>query len=406
MTSVRRLQRLGVAALAGVVLATGGSAVAAAAAPATGAQITTAERDEIVAQHNRFRAEVRQAPLTWDPAIAASAQRWAEAKQADGVFAHSPNGSRPGLGENLAGGDVKDATIRLAEGTPSERALYQANPQPVDQPPGNWMAWGHYSQIVWSSTTRVGCGFAPPGRLAFGLVVCQYGPPGNFNGQFPYPPDTVLVPQPGLNPVGAPAPAPPPGAPPAVEAPPVVAPPAAGTPPAGNPPPADVPPPAVVPPAGNPPPAVVPPAADTGPAGIPPATGAAAGCADADTPVASLSRSATAAAVRCLITGARKDAGLADLGSSAPLGTVATGYAQNGQAPPFGTIVTDLGAAGYCAGGFVSSARWASFSSGSATPHDVFNHFSGGAIVTAQPPADLGVGVAGGTSLLLLAACG
>ena len=53
----------------------------------------------------------------------------------------------------------------------------------VDQPPGNWTAWGHYSQIVWGSTARVGCGFAPPGKLAFGLVVCRYGPPGNFSGQ-------------------------------------------------------------------------------------------------------------------------------------------------------------------------------------------------------------------------------
>jgi hypothetical protein len=210
-----------------------------------GANITPAERDELVAQHNLFRAEVRQPPLTWDPAIAAGAQEWADAKQADGAFAHSPNDSRPGLGENLAGGGVNDATIRLADG---EREAYQANPQAVDEPPGNWTAWGHYSQIVWSSTERFGCGFAAPGKLAFGLVVCRYAPPGNFAGRFPYPLDTVLVPQPGLKPVvlqaGPPPAEPPAGAPPPADAPPADAPPADAPPadaPPGDAPPADEP---------------------------------------------------------------------------------------------------------------------------------------------------------------------
>ena len=250
-------------------------------APDVGANITPAERDEIVAQHNLFRAEVRQPPLTWDSAIAAGAQQWAEAKQADGTFAHSPNDSRTGLGENLAGGEVKDATIRLADG---ERELYQAKPQMVDQPPGNWTAWGHYSQIVWSSTARVGCGFAPPGKLAFGLVVCRYGPPGNFSGQFPYPPDTVLVPEPGLKPV-VPQPGTPPSEPPAT-APPADTP--ADTLPPVDAPPADAPP-ADAPPADAPPadaPPVDAPPADAPPADAPPADAPPADAPPADAPPA------------------------------------------------------------------------------------------------------------------------
>ncbi len=210
--------------------------------PEVGANVTPAERDELLAQHNLFRAEVQQPSLTWDPAIAAGAQQWADAKQADGVFGHSPNDTRPGLGENLAGGEVEGATIRLTDG---EREAYQVNPQAVDEPSGNWITWGHYSQIVWSDTQRVGCGFAPAGELAFGLVVCRYAPPGNFSGEFPYPPDTVLVPQSGLEPVV----------------------PQAGTPPGE--PPADAPPPADVPP-GDVPPGDVPPV-DAPPADAPPA---------------------------------------------------------------------------------------------------------------------------------------
>ena len=166
--------------------------MALAAPPDTGSNITAAERDEILAQHALFRAEVGEPPLVWDTTIAAGAQEWADAKEADGQFEHS---SGTGLGENLAGGEVKDATMRL--GT-DERINYQSDPQPTGQ---EKKTVGHYTQIVWSSTTRVGCGFAPANKLAFGLVVCRYSPPGNFTGQFPYPVGTALIPQPGLAPV-------------------------------------------------------------------------------------------------------------------------------------------------------------------------------------------------------------
>lgn len=43
-------------------------------------------------------------------------------------------------------------------------------------------ATGHWTQVVWKSTTAVGCGAA---RCSFGsFVVCRYSPPGNVMGQF------------------------------------------------------------------------------------------------------------------------------------------------------------------------------------------------------------------------------
>jgi pathogenesis-related protein 1 len=154
-----------------------------------------------------FRAEVGSPPLAWDNAIAANAQKWADAKEADGQFVHSPSESRPGLGENLAGGEVKDVTIRLATGrgvTPptDERAEYQSNPIAI-----NNQNFSHYTQIVWDKTTKIGCGYAPKNRLDFGIVVCQYGPGGNIPGQFPYPQGTVPQEQPGLTALGVSKPA-------------------------------------------------------------------------------------------------------------------------------------------------------------------------------------------------------
>lgn len=43
-------------------------------------------------------------------------------------------------------------------------------------------ATGHYSQVIWASTNRVGCGFTQykDGSSQTNLYVCNYGPAGNF----------------------------------------------------------------------------------------------------------------------------------------------------------------------------------------------------------------------------------
>lgn len=375
------VRRIAWSAAAMVVILGLTPAVAVAAPPDTGSNITPAERDEIVAQHALFRAEVGEPPLVWDNTIAAGAQEWADAKEADGKFEHS---SGTGLGENLAGGEVKDATMRL--GT-DERINYQSDPQPTGQ---EKKTVGHYTQIVWSSTARVGCGFAPANKLAFGLVVCRYAPPGNFIGQFPYPMGTALVPQPGLAPVTGAAG----GTPPADTGgtPPGATPPAnnGGT-PAGGTPPADN---GGTPAAGGTPAGGTPPAADT-----PPAVGAPATCANAD--ATDLSPVAAQDSLTCLIGGARAAASLPGLAASAPVQAVAATIAQ-GTTPP--DVPAALTAAGYCPGGSIGSWSYAAFGGGS--PKAALDYFTANAHDTVLGPGgDLGVGVAGTTYALVLAQC-
>ena len=45
---------------------------------------------------------------------------------------------------------------------------------------------GHYTQVVWKSTTRVGCGVAVCDDSREQVWVCQYQPPGNWVGRKPY----------------------------------------------------------------------------------------------------------------------------------------------------------------------------------------------------------------------------
>ena len=40
----------------------------------------------------------------------------------------------------------------------------------------NFENWGHFSQVVWPSSTQIGCGMASCGNGWFGL--CLYSPPG------------------------------------------------------------------------------------------------------------------------------------------------------------------------------------------------------------------------------------
>jgi uncharacterized protein YkwD len=115
--------------------------------------------------------------LVWDEELAGVAQAWADAC----VFEHSTNE----FGENLYAGtgtpSIQDAVTAWA----GEVADYDYDSN------GCSGVCGHYTQIVWRDTARVGCAFADCETLVgagFGgrYWVCNYDPPGNFVGEKPY----------------------------------------------------------------------------------------------------------------------------------------------------------------------------------------------------------------------------
>jgi len=158
------------------------------------ADLDQAQKDEMVARHNDYRAEVGTPPLAWDDTIAASAQAYADellpAVQSLGGegLVHDPDTP---YGENLyyayrvGTAATPPDPLGALDSWYAEKALYDADPQPVANPV---QAWGHYSQMVWRDTERIGCGAASgeqDGQWTT-VVVCRYDPRGNITGEMPY----------------------------------------------------------------------------------------------------------------------------------------------------------------------------------------------------------------------------
>lgn len=147
--------------------------------PTTPTRMKAADRRAALAHHNKVRADVGVGPLRWDDRLAATAQQWADHLAANGcrMRHRQPNA----YGENLFQGTAgRYAALDAAKGWESEKKLYRGGVITKT----NYAPIGHYTQMVWRETTRVGCGEALcNGTL---LVACNYDPPGNVLGRKPY----------------------------------------------------------------------------------------------------------------------------------------------------------------------------------------------------------------------------
>ncbi len=155
----------------------------------------------MIETHNAVRASATPtpspalAPLLWSPTVATTAQAWADGCR----YEHNTAVLHDlGYGENIAAtapAGVRDAAY-VVELWASEDAFYDlaANTCNTANPPNPWGTCGHYTQIVWRSTSVLGCAVrtcttgSPFGESfpTWDYWVCDYAPPGNYVGQRPY----------------------------------------------------------------------------------------------------------------------------------------------------------------------------------------------------------------------------
>ena len=137
--------------------------------------------------HNAARAAHGVAPLTWDPALAAIAQGWAEQcidnEVPAGLIDHNPNRSATYptyVGENIFGSSGNATGTQAVASWIAEESNYDYASNTCTG------TCGHYTQVVWAATQKVGCGIHTCPGLQFGSsIVCDYGPGGNDGGR-PY----------------------------------------------------------------------------------------------------------------------------------------------------------------------------------------------------------------------------
>ncbi|KAL5560886.1 hypothetical protein UlMin_030633 [Ulmus minor] len=143
--------------------------------PAKNRQLIS-EQQDFVAAHNVARKAVGVGLINWNDTVAAYAQNYAERRMNDCDMEHSEGP----YGENLMEGwdEVSggDATRFWVSEKPHND--YASNQCVGDE-------CGHYTQVVWRKSIHLGCARAKC-RNGWMFVICNYDPPGNYEGERPY----------------------------------------------------------------------------------------------------------------------------------------------------------------------------------------------------------------------------
>ena len=152
--------------------------------PVSGSKLPQGEAQIALDFHNKVRQDVGSPVLQWSAVLSGYAQAWADHLAEPCKLEHRPD-SGPWAqkhGENIFwGGGEGYTALNASESWYSEIKEYKYGPV-TDK---NWYKTGHYTQMVWKSTTHVGIGKAVCKNGSV-LIVANYSPSGNYIGERPY----------------------------------------------------------------------------------------------------------------------------------------------------------------------------------------------------------------------------
>lgn len=155
--------------------------------------------DAFVAAHNAARASTALNPLpspalppvTWDPILADSAYNYlSQCVVANGSVEHNADrtsdyqalgGMDSYVGENIYA--TTGNTVAPADAVND----WMSEASKYDYAKNDFSAAGHYTQVVWRNSVRIGCAIVNCPNARFNnTVLCDYAPGGNITGQKPY----------------------------------------------------------------------------------------------------------------------------------------------------------------------------------------------------------------------------
>ena len=150
--------------------------------------VVQCQSDEFLSAHNGERQSLGISPLVWDDTLASYANQYALSQDnpqggCSGDLTHS-NGP---YGENLYWYWTSSGTLA----TPTDAVnAWISEKQDYDYASNTCVSGqecGHYTQVVWAATLRVGCvAHACASNPGATYTICSYDPPGNYVGQRPY----------------------------------------------------------------------------------------------------------------------------------------------------------------------------------------------------------------------------
>ncbi|KAI0863948.1 glycoside hydrolase family 128 protein [Xylaria cubensis] len=142
----------------------------------------TQDQQKALNAHNEKRKAKGVKPLAWDNQLAKNAEEYAKHLAQIGKLQHSSGDQRPNQGENLAMASASSTPLIMSANMwLAEEKNYHG--EPIGQ--GDFGSYGHYTQCMWKSTTKLGMGWAKDAKGSV-YIVGRYSPPGNVTGQKPY----------------------------------------------------------------------------------------------------------------------------------------------------------------------------------------------------------------------------
>ena len=148
--------------------------------------IATNFDSRLLAAHNRERTAAGIPALAWSDGLAADAAEWADylaelndLEHAEDEDAEDPQGENLWLGTRSAYAPEEMVGMWI-----DEKRHFKPGVFPNNSRTGNLEDVGHYTQLMWRDTARVGC--ARSTNEENEVLVCRYASAGNVIGERPF----------------------------------------------------------------------------------------------------------------------------------------------------------------------------------------------------------------------------